>query len=119
MLLVMQGSWALLLGMLFLQLGNGLQGTLLSVRGELEDFSTFEMSVVMSAYFVGFLGASRLVPVHKACRSCQSFCSFGLTNICDFNPISSLGEPLDLDGRKNYNRFLLLWCLYNSRKLVE
>ncbi|MDC3129395.1 MFS transporter [Paracoccaceae bacterium] len=62
MLLVMQGSWALLLGMLFLQLGNGLQGTLLSVRGELENFSTFEMSLVMSAYFVGFLGASRLVP---------------------------------------------------------
>jgi MFS family permease len=48
--------------MLFLQLGNGLQGTLLSVRGELENFSTFEMSVVMSAYFLGFLGASRLVP---------------------------------------------------------
>ena len=62
MLLVMQGSWALLLGMLFLQLGNGLQGTLLGVRGELENFSTFEMSVVMSAYFVGFLGASKLVP---------------------------------------------------------
>ena len=62
MLLVMRGSWALLLGMLFLQLGNGLQGTLLGVRGELEDFSTFEMSVVMSAYFVGFLGASKLVP---------------------------------------------------------
>ena len=62
MLLVIKGSWALLLGMLFLQLGNGLQGTLLSVRGELEDFSTFEMSVVISAYFVGFLGASRLVP---------------------------------------------------------
>ena len=58
----MQGSWALLLGMLFLQLGNGLQGTLLSVRGELENFSTFEMSLVMSAYFMGFLGASRLVP---------------------------------------------------------
>ncbi len=58
----MRGSWALLLGMLFLQLGNGLQGTLLGVRGELEDFSTFEMSIVMSAYFVGFLGASKLVP---------------------------------------------------------
>jgi len=62
MLLVMQGSWALLLGMLFLQLGNGLQGTLLGVRGELEGFSTFEMSIVMSAYFLGFLGASKLVP---------------------------------------------------------
>ena len=47
MLLFMQGSWALLLGMLFLQLGNGLQGTLLGVRGELENFSTFEMSVVI------------------------------------------------------------------------
>ena len=91
MLLVMQWSWALLLGMLFLQLGNGLQGTLLSVRGELEGFSTFEMSVVMSAYFVGFLGAGRLVPEFKTCRSYQSFCSFGLTNICDFNPISPLG----------------------------
>jgi hypothetical protein len=45
--------------MLFLQLGNGLQGTLLGVRGELENFSTFQMSIVMSAYFVGFLGASR------------------------------------------------------------
>ena len=62
MLLFMQGSWALLLGMLFLQLGNGLQGTSLGVRGELENFSTFQMSIVMSAYFVGFLGASRLVP---------------------------------------------------------
>ena len=62
MLLFMQGSWALLLGMLLLQLGNGLQGTLLGVRGELENFSTFQMSIVMSAYFVGFLGASRLVP---------------------------------------------------------
>ena len=62
MLLVMQGSWALLLGMLFLKLGNGLQGTLLGVRGELEGFSTFEMSVVMSAYYLGFLGASKLVP---------------------------------------------------------
>ena len=62
MLLFMQGSWALLLGMLFLQLGNGLQGTLLGVRGELENFSTFPMSIIMSAYFVGFLGASRLVP---------------------------------------------------------
>ena len=62
MLLFMQGSWALLLGMLLLQLGNGLQGTLLGVRGELENFSTFQMSIVMSAYFVGFLGASKLVP---------------------------------------------------------
>ncbi|AKS46256.1 Predicted arabinose efflux permease, MFS family [Octadecabacter temperatus] len=55
-------SWALFLGMFMLMVGNGLQGTLLGVRGGIENFSTFEMSIVMSAYFVGFLGGSRLAP---------------------------------------------------------
>jgi MFS family permease len=62
MLSVLKNSWALLLGMLLLMMGNGLQGTLIGVRGEIEGFSTLEMSVVMSSYFVGFLGASRVVP---------------------------------------------------------
>ena len=62
MLAVLSNSWALLVGMLLLMLGNGLHGTLLAVRGEIKQFSTFEMSIVMSAYFVGFLGASRFVP---------------------------------------------------------
>lgn len=62
MLTVMKGSWALLLGMLLLMLGNGLQGTLLGVRGSAEGFSTTSMSIVMSAYFVGFLGGSRMAP---------------------------------------------------------
>ena len=62
MLQVLATSWALLLGMCLLMVGNGLQGTLLGVRGAIEGFSTFEMSVVMSAYFVGFLGGSQLAP---------------------------------------------------------
>lgn len=62
MLQVLRSSWALLLGMLLLMIGNGLQGTLLGVRGGLEGFSPFAMSVVMSAYFVGFLGGSRMTP---------------------------------------------------------
>lgn len=62
MLKFLSNAWALLLGMLLLMIGNGLQGTLLGVRGEIEGFSTFEMSVVMSAYFVGFLGGSKLAP---------------------------------------------------------
>jgi MFS family permease len=48
--------------MALLMLGNGLQGSLLGVRGEAAGFSTFELSLVMSAYFVGFLGGSRLTP---------------------------------------------------------
>ena len=59
---VFSSSWPLLMGMMFLMVGNGLQGTLLGVRGELEGFSTLELSIVMSAYFVGFLGGSRLTP---------------------------------------------------------
>lgn len=59
---VLSGSWALFLGMLFLMVGNGLQGTLLGVRGGIEGFSTLEMSIVMSGYFAGFLGGSRLAP---------------------------------------------------------
>lgn len=55
-------SWALLLGVMLLQVGNGIQGTLLGVRGALESFSTYEMSAVMSAYFLGFLGGSRFAP---------------------------------------------------------
>jgi MFS family permease len=59
---ILKNSWALLLGMLFLMIGNGLHGTLLGVRGALEGFSTSTMSYVMSGYFLGFLGGSHLAP---------------------------------------------------------
>ncbi|MCX7560052.1 MFS transporter [Sulfitobacter sp. F26204] len=62
MLQVLTSAWALLLGMGLLMIGNGMQGTLLGIRGALEGFSTFEMSIVMSSYFVGFLGGSRMAP---------------------------------------------------------
>lgn len=59
---VMSQSWALYLGLFMLMIGNGLQGTLLGLRGDLEGFSTFELSVVMSGYFVGFLFSSKMTP---------------------------------------------------------
>lgn len=59
---VLTSAWALLLGMGLLMIGNGMQGTLLGIRGVIEGFSTFEMSIVMSCYFVGFLGGSRMAP---------------------------------------------------------
>ena len=62
MLKVLASAWALLLGMCLLMVGNGMQGTLLGIRGEIEGFSTLEMSIVMSAYFAGFLGGSRMAP---------------------------------------------------------
>ncbi len=61
MVRVFSNSWALLLGMLLLMVGNGLQGTLLGIRGEIEGFSTSRLSfndikifIGSSVYFLGF-----------------------------------------------------------------
>ncbi|MEM8787234.1 MAG: MFS transporter [Pseudomonadota bacterium] len=62
MLSVLRHSWALFLGLLLLMIGNGLQGTLLGLRGAIEGFSAATMSYVMAAYFLGFLIGSRLTP---------------------------------------------------------
>ena len=59
---VLANSWPLLLGVMLLMVGNGVQSSLLGIRGALEGFSTFQLSVVMSAYYLGFLGGSRLAP---------------------------------------------------------
>jgi MFS family permease len=55
-------SGALFLGIGLLMLGNGLQGTLLGVRAEVERFPTGATGLVMSSYYLGFLGGSLLVP---------------------------------------------------------
>ncbi len=60
MISVLGNSWPLLLGMMLLMIGNGLQGSLLGVRGAIEGYSAGTMSLVMSAYFLGFLLGSRL-----------------------------------------------------------
>ncbi len=63
MLKVLATCWPLLLGILLLMLGNGVQGTLLGIRGTLQGFSTFELSIVTSSYFLGFLIGSHIAPM--------------------------------------------------------
>ena len=60
---VFRNSWALLFGMFLLMLGNGVQGTLLGIRGSLEGFSAGSMSLIMAGYFIGFLFGSRTAPI--------------------------------------------------------
>jgi MFS family permease len=62
MLKVLQTTWPLLLGVMLLMVGNGVQGSILGIRGSIEGFSTLQLSIVMSAYFLGFLGGSRAAP---------------------------------------------------------
>ncbi|MBK0399358.1 MFS transporter [Limibaculum sp. M0105] len=60
---VLKTSWPLLIGMFLLMIGNGMQGTVLGIRGGLEGFDATTMGLVMSGYFLGFLGGARLTPV--------------------------------------------------------
>ncbi len=62
MLTVIRSTWALQIGILMLMMGNGMHGTLLGVRGATEFGSTTTMAWIMSGYFVGFLGGSKLAP---------------------------------------------------------
>ena len=62
MLTVLSGTWPLLTGILLLMIGNGIQGTLIGIRGAQEGFSTFGMSLIMSGYFIGMLAGSRIIP---------------------------------------------------------
>ncbi|MFT7497204.1 MAG: MFS family permease, partial [Urechidicola sp.] len=43
-------------------LGDGLQGTLLSIRADLEGFSTTVTGLIMSTFYIGFLLGSILTP---------------------------------------------------------
>ena len=51
--------WALFLGVAFMMVGNGLQGTLLGVRSSNEQFATAVIGLIQAAYYAGFLIGSR------------------------------------------------------------
>ncbi|MDX1595166.1 MAG: MFS transporter [Gammaproteobacteria bacterium] len=63
MIRVLASVWALLLGIVLIMLGNGMHFTLIGLRGGIEGFSSAELAVVTSGYFVGFLSGARLTPV--------------------------------------------------------
>ncbi len=63
MLQVLSGVWALLIGILFIMLGNGMHFTLIGLRGGIEGFSATELAIVTSGYFMGFLSGARFTPL--------------------------------------------------------
>ena len=54
--------WPLLIGIGLIMMGNGLQGTLLGLRADIEGFSTLAIGLIMSCYYVGFLLGCFFVP---------------------------------------------------------
>ena len=60
---ILVGVWALLIGIVLIMLGNGMHFTLIGLRGGIEGFSSAELAIVTSGYFMGFLSGARLTPM--------------------------------------------------------
>ena len=58
----LKNSWALFLGMGFIMMAYGFQGSLLGVRAVQEEFSLTSTGFMMSGYFVGYFIGARTVP---------------------------------------------------------
>jgi len=57
---IFRSTWSLFFGMILLMLGNGLQGTLVGWRANYEGFSSSTTGWIMTAFYIGILGASFL-----------------------------------------------------------
>jgi len=60
---IFSGTWALMIGVVLIMMGNGMHFTLMGLRGDIAGFSATELAVVTSAYFVGFLSGARASPI--------------------------------------------------------
>ena len=58
----LRSVYSLLLGMGILLMGSGLIGTLLGLRAQSEGFSELAIGMVMSAFFIGYIVGSWLIP---------------------------------------------------------
>ena len=59
---ILRNSWALFLGMGFIMLAHGYQGSLLGVRAVQENFSLMATGFMMSGYYVGYFIGAKTIP---------------------------------------------------------
>ena len=59
---ILKNSWALFLGMGFIMMAYGFQGSLLGVRAVQEEFSLTSTGFMMSGYFVGYFAGANMIP---------------------------------------------------------
>ena len=57
------GVVGVVVGIVLIMLGNGMHFTLIGLRGAIEGFSSAELAIVTSGYFVGFLSGASYTPV--------------------------------------------------------
>ena len=74
---ILKNSWALFLGMGFLMMAYGFQGSLLGVRAVQEEFSLTATGFMMSGYFVGyFIGTSTITVLISRVGHIRVFAAF-------------------------------------------
>ena len=74
---VLKNSWALFLGMGFIMMAYGFQGSLLGVRAVQEEFSLTSTGFMMSGYFVGyFIGAATIPNIISRVGHVRVFAAF-------------------------------------------
>ena len=74
---IFKNSWALFLGMGFLMMAYGFQGSLLGVRAVQEEFSLTATGFMMSGYFVGyFIGAATIPNIISRVGHIRVFAAF-------------------------------------------
>lgn len=56
---VAAATWALFVGLAFVMVGNGLNGSALGVRSDAEGFSLTVTGIIMASYFAGFLAGTK------------------------------------------------------------
>ena len=94
---------AILTGILLLMLGNGLQTTLIAVRGHGEGFSDRAMGLIMTAHSVGFilgsLGGPPLIARVGHVRAFAALASLtSMTSLASLTSMTSLAPLLMLDS---------------------
>ena len=59
---ILKNSWALFLGMSFIMLAHGYQGSLLGVRAVQEEFTLIATGFMMSGYYIGYFIGAKTIP---------------------------------------------------------
>jgi MFS family permease len=59
---ILKNSWALFLGMSFIMLAHGYQGSLLGVRAVQEEFGLLATGFMLSGYYVGYFIGAKTIP---------------------------------------------------------
>ena len=74
---ILKNSWALFLGMGFIMMAYGFQGSLLGVRAVQEEFSLTSTGFMMSGYFIGyFIGAATIPNIISRVGHIRVFAAF-------------------------------------------